>query len=627
MIIKNKRITILFYILFISISFVQNNIANELDANVPANSENEIIEFARLTSPRATWISLCTLSKKYNDIIRVEGFTTENKELLHVLEEQISTCYNLCDISPSTQIDIAMETTIYLCEMMARFPPVDPTTLPDRKEAFKEIQDGFPAIWHIDKLPVAIIQRKDGDFAGEFQISRHTISIASQAYEHFKSLPYYDSKPHDYVENYFLTPGPSLSTSFIRSLPPWMQIQYKHNTLWQWITTIIGLPLLFLLLFFINKLIRSLCKKREKTTTALLRLLFPIISIILTIGVCSFLNHQVFATGSLLTIIKFIEYLTILAASVLLIERSSRFTSVLIEKKNEGKEGINSTLVHVGLRLFSMTLSTIVILEGLQKMGFSLATVLAGAGVTGLAIALAAQESLRNIFGSLMLLLDKPFIVGQRINLKGHDGVVEAIGIRSTKIRLLSGHLTSIPNDEVARVDIENIGARQYIRKKFDISITYDTPPAKITEARNILHNIFAIDENDQAKTEKNKHVNVEEFLPKIFFTDLCSDSLNIMVIIYYHPAVTWDFYAYVDLMNQEIIERFNEAGINFAFPSQTIYIAGDDDKKPRANPFQISISENKPDELQEFNPEQTDIVDPDVKPMDEEVLKKLERQ
>ena len=118
----------------------------------------------------------------------------------------------------------------------------------------------------------------------------------------------------------------------------------------------------------------------------------------------------------------------------------------------------------------------------------------------GLAVALAAQDTLKNLLGSIMILLDKPYRVGQRIVAKGHDGIVEEIGLRSTRLRLLTGHQTAIPNDEMARIDIENIGRRPHIRRVANIGITYDTPLEKIEKAVDIILKI--LDNNEVMYTE-----------------------------------------------------------------------------------------------------------------------------
>ena len=108
-----------------------------------------------------------------------------------------------------------------------------------------------------------------------------------------------------------------------------------------------------------------------------------------------------------------------------------------------------------------VTLVISAVLFWLDNVGLKVSTLLTGLGVGGLAIALAAQDTLKNLLGSIMILLDKPYKVGQRIVAKGHDGIVEEIGLRSTRIRLLTGHQTAIPNDEMAKIDIENIGRPQ----------------------------------------------------------------------------------------------------------------------------------------------------------------------
>ena len=90
-----------------------------------------------------------------------------------------------------------------------------------------------------------------------------------------------------------------------------------------------------------------------------------------------------------------------------------------------------------------------------------------------------------------MILIDKPYEIGQRIVAKGHDGMVEEIGLRSTRIRLFSGHQVIIPNDDMARADIENIGRRPHIRRCFDLSIALDTPASKIEQAINIIKQLL----------------------------------------------------------------------------------------------------------------------------------------
>jgi|LZCG01.1.fsa_nt_gb MscS family membrane protein len=198
-----------------------------------------------------------------------------------------------------------------------------------------------------------------------------------------------------------------------------------------------------------------------------------------------------------------------------------------------------------------------------------LTSVIAGLGIGGLAVALAAQDTVRHFIGSFVIAADRPFEIGDRIVVDGHDGPVEAVGMRSTRIRTLEGHLVSIPNGELANRTIQNIGKRPHIRRIGNVTITYDTPPEKIKRAVDIVKEIL--------DNHEGMH---EDFPPKVYFNELNSDSLNIMFLYWYHPPDYWKYMDFTEWVNHEIFRRFNEEGIDFAFPTQTLYLAGDE-KRP----------------------------------------------
>ena len=192
-------------------------------------------------------------------------------------------------------------------------------------------------------------------------------------------------------------------------------------------------------------------------------------------------------------------------------------------------------------------------------------SILAGLGVGGLALALAAQDTLKNFFGSLMLFVDKSFEMGDRIVVGGCDGPVEEVGLRSTRIRTLEGHLVTIPNGELADQKIQNISKRPYLKRVANITVTYDTPPEKVERAVEIIKDLL---ENHEGMTP--------DLPPRVVFNEFLDAALNILVIYWYSPPNYWDFMAFNQRVNLEILRRFNEEGIEFAFPTQTLYLAGD---------------------------------------------------
>lgn len=241
-------------------------------------------------------------------------------------------------------------------------------------------------------------------------------------------------------------------------------------------------------------------------------------------------------------------------------------TTWLAKMAGKTESKLDDMLVPILRKSLRVTIVILILVQITQILSDKpITSIIAGLGIGGLAIALAAQDTVKNFFGSVVLFIDKPFEIGDRIFVDGHDGPVEEVGLRSTKIRTLDGHLVTVPNGTLANKTIQNIGKRPYIRRVANLTITYDTPPEKIDRALEIVKEIL------------DNHEGMHEDLPpRIYFNDLNSDSLNVMVIYWYHPPNYWDFIAFTERFNKEVFRRFNEEGIDFAFPTQTLYLAGD---------------------------------------------------
>jgi len=228
-------------------------------------------------------------------------------------------------------------------------------------------------------------------------------------------------------------------------------------------------------------------------------------------------------------------------------------------------------LIRKSLRVVVVVFAAMFVLQSVfdQNIG----AWLAGLGIAGLAVSLAAQDSLKNIFGSVTILLDRPFQIGERIVFAGYDGMIEEIGFRSTKVRTLTGHQVNIPNSKIVSESVENIGRRPTIRRLMNVTITYDTPRPKVEEAVEILRRLL-----EEAGIREPIHPTIgeSELPPRVYFSDFNADSLNILVLYWYAPPAYWDFMEHAERLNLRIFEEFEKAGIEFAFPTQTLYVAGD---------------------------------------------------
>jgi MscS family membrane protein len=194
-----------------------------------------------------------------------------------------------------------------------------------------------------------------------------------------------------------------------------------------------------------------------------------------------------------------------------------------------------------------------------QYLGLPVTSVIAGLGVGGIAIALAAQNTLANFFGSITILADRPFRVGDRVQVDKYDGHIETIGLRSTRLRTLEGHLVIIPNKVMADTAICNVSAQPNIRHLLTLNLTYDTSADKMRQAVEMLREIF--------KAHPQLHDSV------VYWRDFGPHSLDILVVYWCKTRDLKEFLKINEEINLEIKRRFDAAGLDFAFPTQTIHL------------------------------------------------------
>jgi MscS family membrane protein len=231
-----------------------------------------------------------------------------------------------------------------------------------------------------------------------------------------------------------------------------------------------------------------------------------------------------------------------------------------IEPKVKATESkLDDQMLPILKKSLKIFITIIVLLVILQNMGYNIFSLLAGLGLGGLAVALAAQETLSNFFGSIAIFADRPFHVGDRVQVEGYDGPVESIGFRSTKIRTLDGTLVTIPNSKMANACINNIASRPTIKRLYTIGITYDSGYEKMRRALEIIRDV---------------HKGVKEIENYwVYFKDFGSHSLDILVISWCKELKYEEYLKVQERINLEIMRRFDEEGIEFAFPTQTVYL------------------------------------------------------
>ena len=228
-------------------------------------------------------------------------------------------------------------------------------------------------------------------------------------------------------------------------------------------------------------------------------------------------------------------------------------------------ERTDSTLDDQLVPLLRKSLRTFVVIIGalfiLDNLDFNVTAFIAGLSIGGLAFALAAQDTIKNFFGSLMIFIDKPFQIGDWITSGEIDGSVEEVGFRSTRIRTFRNSVTSVPNGKLADWVVDNHGLRQYRRFYTRLALTYDTPPQLVQLFVEGLKKIVA----DHPKTRKDFY--------EIHLNELGSHSLDIMFYIFFAvPSWSEELQARHDILIK-VMELAESLEVRFAFPTQTLHM------------------------------------------------------
>jgi MscS family membrane protein len=422
------------------------------------------------------------------------------------------------------------------------------------------VQDGLPPNREVVdriKTPAKTVDvmlqrvpREDGVLI--WKISNRTVIEIPHLYDHFGYRPFEEALSKFFPDVVFLG---------------W------HT--WQWVAIVTFIPLGYLGALLPTWLVGLMLQRKEtEMSRRMAQFIAGPVRIILWLMLVKVGIHIIGPTVTIRSLMKAGTVMTVAFAWATIRGVALIFDWWADRLTNAGQESA-TVLLQPAKRISQIAIALLAALVWLDNIGFNVGTILAGLGVGGLAVALALQDTIKNFIGSIMILVDRPYQVGQRIVVKGHDGVVEDVGLRSTKMRLLTGHQTTIPNHEMASVDIENIGRRPHIRRLTNIAIPYDTPREKVEKAVEIIEAIL------------DNHEGMDpDFPPRVYFNEFNRDSLNIIVLYWYHPADYWAFLALNQRVNTQIMREFENEGIKFALPTTTTYLSQDDEQ-----PLDISIS------------------------------------
>jgi MscS family membrane protein len=518
------------------------------------------------------------------DKVRASGISREITRELRDLRIHAMQCLDLSQAPKRLRDDVGPESVVLLAEILGRIELPPYQTIPDANV----MESKKVSRWTIPHTEITIARVTEGPQQGEYLFTAETVARLKDFYYKVRDLPY---RPDAAIkrlgpagglyEYYSSSPRGLVPISLIEILPSWARSVYFDHAVWQWIGMMLTLLTGFLVIALIYVLIRWWIKGRDEAGKwrGLVSLILPLSSAIIVRIIGYIIRNDIGISGKVYEVTAILIWALFLIFLMWCIVAFGGFVAgAIVASPRIDPRGIYASLIKVTCYLIALAIATIILFKGLSELGISLIPLLTGLGVGGLAVALAARPTIENLIGGLMILADRPYKVGQRIKVKDNDGIVQQIGMRSTKIRLLSGPQLSVPNEEMARTEIENVSRRQNIRRNATITLKIDTPPEKVEKAVDIIRDILGDHEGMDPKRP-----------PRVYFTEFNPDSLNIAMRYWYHPAKVWKARAFGQKVNLKIMQEFRKEGIKFAVPTTTTYLAQEDEQPLHFTPFKDS--------------------------------------
>jgi len=344
--------------------------------------------------------------------------------------------------------------------------------------------------------------------------------------------------------------------------------------LYQWIEGLLTLPLILGLASILTRILKALLRPllrrltQEQDDRRLATIAWP-----LRLQVLALLLYGTSRYGASLLSRRFwagvAVTLSILAVTWLLMRLGDITTDLLTRRLLHLNRSADIMLVRLTNRLGKVAVVIVSVLLLLQFSGVNLSAVLTGLGLGGIALAFAAQKTLENLFGGIMVISDKPIQVGDFCRAGEFTGVVEDIGLRSTRLRTLERTIVSIPNGQLATMSLENFTQRDRIRFRHMMGLRYETTADQLryvlAEIRELLY----------------KHSKVDSTDARVRFVGFGSSSLDVEVLAY---VLATDYAVFLGIQEDlllRIMDIIEASGTSVAFPSQTTYVVGDSGLNP----------------------------------------------
>jgi small-conductance mechanosensitive channel len=349
-----------------------------------------------------------------------------------------------------------------------------------------------------------------------------------------------------------------------------------HNTIREWIYAGLAVICVFLIVWISKTILsRQINKISVKTATQwddLVAGLFVKIKFLFLVVISFYAGARLLKLPDSITnfINKFVGIVLLVQVGILASEAIRFWLTAYRKRKIEDHADAVTTVTSVGF-IVKILVWLILLLIALDNLGLDVTALIAGLGVGGIAVALAVQNILGDLFASFTIVLDKPFVIGDFIIVDNFLGTIEHIGLKTTRVRSLSGEQLIFSNSDLLKTRIRNFKRMYERRVVFSVGVIYQTSHQKLIKIPEIIKNI--IEKQEQARFDR------------AHFKEYGSYALNFEIVYWIENP---DYNIYMDIqqtINLKIFQQFEKENIEFAYPSQSIFINDGSSVKSALNP------------------------------------------
>jgi MscS family membrane protein len=380
-------------------------------------------------------------------------------------------CLDVTDVPPLVAHQVSAESALLLKEVLDRIEVLPEGDIPDASE----VAAGTIKRWTIPHTEIVLVQMMGGDQEGEWLFSSQTVARANEFYEKVKGLPYQPGKLGGHIEALRSGTDATLIGRLVSHMPS-ARVQIGNMLAWQWV----ALGLLVLMLVCAAGVAAwaghrwSVSGLRGAGFGAylfpLMLIATPFLGRVMMRRLFQLPGEPAMWVRVVLSVVGFAGLAWLVAVIM------TRFGGFIVDHGFRGSRPLKKQLLKLMFRIATIVVVTGIAVKALQNLGVPVAGLIAGLGVGGLAIALAAQSTLENFIGGIILYADQPVKVGDMCLFGDRRGVVEDVGLRSVKVRTLDRTVVSIPNADFAKLHLENLADRDRVLLRENLRFPLDTP-------------------------------------------------------------------------------------------------------------------------------------------------------